>query len=33
METGKVRAWYDKTEDIFYMLFKEVTKAIAEATA
>jgi len=20
---GKVRAWYDKSEDIFYMLFKE----------
>ena len=23
METDKVRAWYDKEEDIFYMLFKE----------
>lgn len=44
METGKVRAWYDKEEDIFYMLFKiwnaqksglikQVAKAIAEATS
>lgn len=23
MEEGKVRAWYDKSADIFYMLFKE----------
>jgi uncharacterized protein YuzE len=23
MEKGKVRAWYDKSADIFYMLFKE----------
>jgi len=23
MEKGKVRAWYDKSTDIFYMLFKE----------
>ena len=23
MEEGKVRAWYDKEADIFYMLFKE----------
>lgn len=23
MEEGKVRAWYDKSVDIFYMLFKE----------
>lgn len=23
METGKIKAWYDKTEDIFYILFKE----------
>jgi len=23
MEEGKVRAWYDKSEDILYMLFKE----------
>jgi uncharacterized protein YuzE len=23
MEKGKVRAWYDKSVDIFYMLFKE----------
>nr|MDO8098506.1 DUF2283 domain-containing protein [Candidatus Njordarchaeota archaeon] len=23
MEEGKVRAWYDKAVDIFYMLFKE----------
>ena len=23
MEKNKVKAWYDKTTDIFYMLFKE----------
>ena len=23
MEESKVRAWYDKSADIFYMLFKE----------
>jgi len=23
MEKGKVRAWYDKSADILYMLFKE----------
>ncbi len=23
MEDGKVRAWYDKSADIFYVLFKE----------
>jgi uncharacterized protein YuzE len=23
MEEGKVRAWYDKSVDIFYMLFEE----------
>lgn len=23
MEKGKVRAWYDKSTDVFYMLFKE----------
>lgn len=23
MEEGKVRAWYDKSTDILYMLFKE----------
>jgi len=23
VEEGKVRAWYDKSADIFYMLFKE----------
>jgi uncharacterized protein YuzE len=23
MEEGKVRAWYDKAVDIFYMLFEE----------
>jgi uncharacterized protein YuzE len=23
MEKGKVRAWYDKSEDILYLLFKE----------
>jgi len=23
MEKGKVKAWYDKSTDIFYLLFKE----------